>query len=205
MTKRHSIKPWIQTVALKHTSNECLMWPFNKVGNGYGQLSHEGTMVLSHRYILHLVSGEDLSTPLEVMHSCHTPGCVNPHHLSWGTRSENRRDQLNNNSYGFKLTPEQALGIYNAKGSQREIAEIFGVDRSTVSDIKTGKVWSIVTGQTYTPTFLTEEAVLAIYHAKGSHRAIAKMFGVSPKHVSRIKRGKSRAKVTKHLREPNEN
>ena len=204
MAKPNITGLWIEHVALKHDSDDCLMWPFSKIRDGYGRFRHEGKKVLAHRYILHRVSDVDLSTPLEAMHSCHTPGCTNPRHLSWGTHTENMHDKLDNGTYGSNLTPEQALAIYNAEGFHYEIAKKFGVRQAQVSRIKTGKTWSEVTGQKYilSSPRLSKEIILGVYFAEGPQCKIAKMFGVSPQHVSDIKSGKRWAEVTKHVASP---
>ncbi|EAW8084287.1 NUMOD4 motif-containing HNH endonuclease [Salmonella enterica] len=63
--------------------------------------------------------------------------------LEWVTRSENAIHGVENNllkhgfeHYSSKLTPEQVLAIYYAKGTYRSIGKNFGVCAQTVCNIK---------------------------------------------------------------------
>lgn len=47
-----------------------------------------------------------------------------------------------------------------------------------------------------TGEFLTKAKVLAVFHAKGSHRRIGIEEGISPAHVGAIKRGECHREVT---------
>ena len=195
---------WIEHVGLKHNSDDCLIWPFCKERKGYGRLWHEGKMVGAHRYILHLVSGKEMDNPLDAMHSCHHTSCVNPRHLSWGSRTENMHDKLDNGTFGIKLTPEQALEIFHAEGFHYKIADKFGVSYHVVSKIKSGHYWSAVTKHVASPRKprLSKETVLKIYNAEGFQREIAKMFNTSITTVAEIRSGKRYSKITGHIREP---
>lgn len=46
----------------------------------------------SHRISLCLATGLEYDTPLDVLHSCDNPPCVNPKHLRWGSAEENLGD-----------------------------------------------------------------------------------------------------------------
>ncbi len=74
------------------------------------------------------------------------------------TNAENRREQYQHGKCGFKLgmkntpphkngikiTPDQALAIYNTIGTQRAIAAKFGVSERLVRLIKNKQVWQSV-------------------------------------------------------------
>lgn len=73
--------------------DECWLWR-GAIASGYGTISLNGRGIGAHRasYLLH--KGE-IDKGLVVMHSCDTPLCVNPWHLSVGTYSDNVQDMLN--------------------------------------------------------------------------------------------------------------
>lgn len=82
------------------------------------------------------------------LHSCDVKRCINPAHLSWGTARRNmieNRDRLH--SLGNqKLTPEQARAIkFKEAGSNREVADRYGVSACAVSDIRNGRTWADLT------------------------------------------------------------
>lgn len=62
--------------------------------------------------------------------------------LRWGTRAENESDKRRHRTSGHKLTAAKARRIKRARGLQREVAQRFGVDRSLVSLIRSGKSWA---------------------------------------------------------------
>jgi DNA-binding NarL/FixJ family response regulator len=70
----------------------CWLWRAGTKGGGYGAFWLHGALRGAHRASLYLYKGAPLDTPLDAMHSCDTPGCVNPDHLSYGTRTQNMRD-----------------------------------------------------------------------------------------------------------------
>jgi predicted XRE-type DNA-binding protein len=77
--------------------------------------------------------------------------------LTWGTRRDNERDKIRHKRTNrgqrngkSKLTTKQVMQIKELllKGNllQRQIADIFGVARMTISDIKCGRSWRYCKG-----------------------------------------------------------
>lgn len=102
-------------------------------------------------YDLHRVVCERRHGPLGdlfAIHTCDNKMCINPDHLRPGTSKDNAQDMASKNRHMFgeingnsKLTEAQAKEIYHMIGVHKEIGELFGVDRSTVSLIKRRKLW----------------------------------------------------------------
>ncbi len=88
------------------------------------------------------------------LHNCGNPSCVNPHHLRWGSQSENRDDMRGHGTLpvgringAAKLDDDQVRAIreVSARGtSQRQIARAFGIGVATVCNIVNRKAWSHV-------------------------------------------------------------
>lgn len=97
---------------------------------------------------------------LMVLHTCHRARCVNPDHLYLGDHEQNMRDMAEHGSVkgqkhpSSKLDDEQVREIRELyirqyektsrgpwRSNARELAEKFGVDRRTISDIVTGTRW----------------------------------------------------------------
>jgi hypothetical protein len=70
----------------------CWIWNGLKTKRGYGRLYYDGCMRYAHRVSLVLFKGYDIDSPLDTLHSCDNPQCVNPDHLSYGTRKQNMMD-----------------------------------------------------------------------------------------------------------------
>lgn len=60
---------------------------------GYGHMSYRGKVWAAHRLSYFLHNGP-LDPKLDCMHSCDYPPCINPAHLSLGTRKQNIRDAI---------------------------------------------------------------------------------------------------------------
>lgn len=135
---------------------ECWLWAGAKLPTGYGRLYPEGrTGYYAHRLSWEIANGREVPSGLHVMHACDNPQCVNPNHLSVGTRSDNMRDasvkgRLHGNSMpgelhpGSKLTDAQVAEIKRrlaAGASRLAIAIECGVTKGAIKHIAAGRLW----------------------------------------------------------------
>lgn len=94
---------FVEAVAVPFTGLECLIWPYGKYPNGYGQISTgDGTKVVS-RLVCELAHGLPPTPKHEAAHSCANghSGCVNPRHLRWATSKENKADVVIHKAAGI--------------------------------------------------------------------------------------------------------
>lgn len=119
--------------------------------DGYGQIGIDGQMRRSNR-ISFLINKGKIGEGKYVLHKCNNRKCVNPEHLYLGTQFENMRDALKIGSLSSKgekngrskITKKDVLKIrelYKLGQKQIELAEIFGIARSTISHIIRGYTW----------------------------------------------------------------
>ncbi len=133
---------------------ECWLWTGNKMGAGYGAIwspAHRYN-IGAHRAAWAVTRGEP--GPLNVLHHCDNPPCVNPDHLFLGTHMGNAADMMRKgrgrqgHSVGedcahSKLT-ERAVREIREMGEDaatRRGARQFGVDRRTVRDVLARRTW----------------------------------------------------------------
>lgn len=136
---------------LSSNTDDCVIWPFGKERFGYGKVYYEGRDQLAHRVALLLSEGPPPVKGMHVAHDpavCSSPACINPVHLRYATAKENCEDKRVSGTLAegskvgtARINLSKAKAILVAPGSYREIAGEFGVSRSTVGDIKTGKTW----------------------------------------------------------------
>ena len=126
-------------------------------------MNHAGRVGAVRRFILEeqgVVLGKRLAT-----YTCGNPKCVNPEHVAPATRSALQKrlvaetgfnmnparwTKLSDNARTWaKITLEIAEQIRNAEGTQREIAERFGVTQSIVSRVVLGKGWRTYVGNPF--------------------------------------------------------
>jgi hypothetical protein len=150
-TSRGMIEPYFRNVVLVYDGDECLIWPFAKDG-GYGRIWIDGKVQVVSRVVCEAVHGVAPTPHHDAAHSCGNGalGCVTKGHLSWKTRKENMNDAIGHGTtlHGqrnarAKLTEPEVAEIRRMKGDffQREIADRFGVSRTLVSLIHSGKLW----------------------------------------------------------------
>ncbi len=145
---------WLRDRA-NYSGDDCLIWPFNRISDGYGALGYLGDQVYAHRFMCELIHGAPPTPKHRAAHSCGRgqDGCVNPKHLSWKTNSEN---QLDRRAHGTaqhswwgnkgKLSPADVIEIRRIGRSktQAELAAMFNCTRPTIHRVITGKTWTNV-------------------------------------------------------------
>jgi hypothetical protein len=134
-------------------ADTCLVFPFCRSSDGYGRAVYLGTSYYAHTLMCEMAHGSAPGKGYEVAHSCGNGrlGCVNPRHLSWKTRSANRRDSnlhgtgvRNLNGNKGRLTRDQVMRIRDLKGkkTQVEIAAMFGISQPSVGAIFAGTMYA---------------------------------------------------------------
>jgi hypothetical protein len=90
---QHSKRPLLDRLMSRVVFGLSDCWHFCGTRNqgGYGRLTVGGRMQVVHRLSYELFVGP-IADGLFVLHSCDNPSCINPAHLSLGTRSDNARD-----------------------------------------------------------------------------------------------------------------
>lgn len=128
----------------------------------YGTFVHARKKIFAHRFSYELAHGK-IPDGFRVLHKCDTPRCVNPNHLFLGTMSDNAHDMVNKGRHGSKTHPERfergsrhhaaklteddiakIKNLREAGVYQKDIAKLFGVSQSVISNIETGTTWAHV-------------------------------------------------------------
>jgi hypothetical protein len=135
---------------VKITADGCFEATSSFDKDGYAVVSKKGerTSVRGHRLVYEAVWG-DIPEGMDVCHHCDNPPCVNPAHLFLGTNIDNKFDSVSKGRHAFGcrvntniLSIEQVLAIKADQRRTHEIAAEYGVNWSTIGDIRSGKNWS---------------------------------------------------------------
>jgi hypothetical protein len=112
--------------------------------------SWNGKTVQAHRLVCELAHGKPKEGQV-TRHSCDKPACINPHHLAWGTQSDNVRDRdIRNRTakgeahYKAKLTEAQVIEIERRARSGENLSAIaadYKVTHGTVYFISKRLIW----------------------------------------------------------------
>ena len=131
----------------------CWLWTASTDQKGYGHLRHGGKDYKAHR-----LSYEFFKGPIPegegfhgtcVLHTCDTPNCVNPEHLTLGTNLDNILDMRakgrdiskGENRYNSKLTEEDVAKIKKDPRTLAQIAADYPVGYKQIGRIKQGVRW----------------------------------------------------------------
>ena len=130
-----------------------MLWTAGTTRAGYGRFQVGGRPVYAHRLAWELANGP-VPDGLHVLHRCDVRRCCTDDHLFLGTNADNNADMhtkgrgvfVCGSKHGMaKLTEAQAVEVFNAGGTQQDIAERHGICRSQVSHIKNRKNWAHAT------------------------------------------------------------
>jgi len=140
---------------IEQETDNCLIFPFSTTRkNGYCQIRVDGKKVLAHRYSLSLFLKRPIIDNCYVLHSCDTPRCVNPKHLSEGVQQDNMNQmkdrgrqpsnfgEKNGNS---KLKVNDVLKIKRLLHEGLtflDISKQFNVTPECIRAIQSGRNWS---------------------------------------------------------------
>ena len=142
----------------KSDRDGCWLWTASVNNKGYGIIGRggkNGGMMYAHRLSFNIANpGVDIHGGA-ILHSCDTPRCVNPKHLSLGTVGQNNRDMYargranphrGEKSHKAKLTKIQVLEIRRryrppVRSNIKELSQEFGVTKQSIAAIVDGKNW----------------------------------------------------------------
>ena len=129
--------------------DDCWEW-LGAYRGKYGVFYFEGKTWGAHRFMFLLETGID-PAELFVCHACDNPACVNVRHLWLGTAYENTSDMVSKGRQAQgkraykRLTEEQVQDIRKrlVLGElQKNIAKLYGVSVTTISQINRGVTWT---------------------------------------------------------------
>jgi hypothetical protein len=148
--------------------SDCILWVGNKKETGYGLMKVRDKKWYAHR-LSYIFNVGAIPLGMEILHSCDTPACINPKHLSYGTHAENLRQAsvrgrlkgLKGDLSSSRRFPEcRPRGRMNhfSKLNEEKVAEIlfysqyraanakdlaasYGVAYRTIMDILERKTW----------------------------------------------------------------
>lgn len=135
------------------SANGCWNWIGAKAGNGYGNIVNKTYQGYAHRLFFALYKGK-IPAGMLVCHTCDNRSCVNPEHLFLGTHNDNTQDMMKKGRFNppvgermarVKLNANEVLKIRekykSGQYTQSVLADVYGVSRSNISFIITGKKW----------------------------------------------------------------
>lgn len=130
----------------KYAGDDCLIWPYSRDWQGYGQFGYLGKMLRASRFMCEQVNGPAPDDKPFALHTCGKGhlGCCNPNHLYWGTPGDNQRDMVEHGNAKKpggrrqKLSDEQVaeIRVLAASGvKQYKIAAEYGMRRESIGQI----------------------------------------------------------------------
>jgi hypothetical protein len=135
---------------IKYVINETGCWVCTshyRDKDGYVIVNRNGIIKL-HRFAFKN-EVHDIDSSAILLHKCDNPACFNPEHMVPGKHQDNQRDKFakgrgakGETMGAAKLTEDQVRAIFNDTRILREIAEEYGIQKTTVSRIKLGRSWT---------------------------------------------------------------
>lgn len=122
----------------------CWIWMKGRT-NRYGKITSGFKTIAAHRASYEVFKGA-IPEGSFVCHRCDTPACVNPDHLFLGTPQENMDDM---NAKGRGKPPRNFFEddvrlIRSATSGTAALSKSFGVSRTTIKKIRSGRTYAHV-------------------------------------------------------------
>jgi hypothetical protein len=146
-----TLQQWLVEAVIAHgDSDECLVWPFNLNGRGYGMLRVNMRMQGAHKIAYRRFKGE-VSDGMLVCHTCDNPPCFNPRHLFCGTSTDNEQDKKAKHRHLFgvrhhqaKLTDAQVIEMRSLAcvTTRQQLADRYDINLRHVFKILRRELWS---------------------------------------------------------------
>ncbi len=121
----------------------CWYWTASVDHKGYGKFNIGGKTKMAHQLAYIFWNGE-YDHSLYVLHTCDTPGCVNPVHLYLGTQARNLHDMLlRGRGNTQKLKEQQVRCIKKLIPILRNktLSKWFNINPRAISDIRHNQHW----------------------------------------------------------------
>lgn len=131
-------------------SPSCWIWTGGTFSDGYGNIGTSKGARRAHRVSYELYVGP-IPDGMQVLHSCDTPRCINPAHLSLGTAADNMRDRdlkgrhvacFGERNGTSRLSDSCVRVIRSSPLTTSELAQIFDVCTHTIRRVIAGITWS---------------------------------------------------------------
>lgn len=121
---------------------ECTSHAFNRYG--YPEVSRNGQKRMMSRLVYTEMFGE-IPKGMVVRHKCDNPACINPEHLTIGTKKDNTMDMVMRGRTRSLFNEDQVREIKRLFAetdlSNPQIAKMFSVHRSLIYGMRIGKTW----------------------------------------------------------------
>jgi hypothetical protein len=154
---KRKVHPNRKEIIYKIDSNGCwICTSHSKDDFGYPYYFFEGKLIRMSRYMYQKHKGT-IPNNLIIRHTCDNSSCINPDHLTIGTKKDNMQDAVlrernirGERVHTNKLTEEQVREIKKLlqnkyRGYITDIAKMFNVTLECISSIKAGHNWKHIT------------------------------------------------------------
>jgi hypothetical protein len=126
--------------------------------------------------------------------------------LEWCTFKRNSQHAIENglmkmsgeDNHSAILKEYEVLEIFYSSLKTNELTRLYNVAPVTISQIRTGRNWSFLTGKKHTPKYshLTTEIILEIFSYEGSIKDTMARFNIGSSTVKLIRSGRGHSEIT---------
>jgi hypothetical protein len=142
----------LEHYSIPEPNSGCLLWTAyaNPAGYGVVCVPKKRATMLAHRAAWTVHRGP-IPEGLHVCHKCDVPACINPDHLFLGTNDDNVADKVRKNRANkpvgvrnprARLSESDVSAIRADMRTHEQIAADYGVARTTIGAVKSGRNWS---------------------------------------------------------------